>query len=335
MIRHNLITGGAGFIGSHLCDELLVAGEAVTVFDDLSAGQLANLRHLGDEPRLRVVQGTITDAAVVDRLVREADRVFHLAAPVGVRRVMRSSLDTVHGAIQGTQQVLEAACRSHRSGRPIAVFVASSSEVYGKNPRVPWREEDDSVFGSVHCRRWAYGMSKAVCEYVALGLYEEFGLPVVIGRFFNVVGRRQIAGNGMVIPSFIEAAERGGPLLVHGDGLQERCFTHVLDVVAAIRELMSTPSAIGKVFNIGTDRPMTIKQAAEQVVAIVNPRAELKHVPYQEVMKDAFEDVPRRIPDLTRLHSTIRARPTRDLATAIREQAGIRGPLQLRPAVRV
>lgn len=312
-----LITGGAGFIGSHLAEHLLAAGHQVIVVDDLSTGQASNLAGIIDHERLEYIEGTVEDDALVSRLVDRADRVYHLAAAVGVALIAKQPIQTIERNIYPTQLLLDRLGQRASKGDMVPCFIASTSEVYGKNPKETWSEEDDLVFGATTKPRWSYGVSKAVDEFLALAFYKECKLPVVVGRFFNVVGPRQTGAYGMVLPRFVDAALRGEPLVVHDDGRQIRCFAHVDDVIAAVATLVDTPSAAGRVYNIGSDVPVSILELAERVVARVNPEAKIEFQSYREAYDDSFEDIRRRVPELARIREAIGYAPTKDLDAII------------------
>lgn len=299
-----LVTGGAGFIGSHAIDALLARGDEAIVLDDLSTGSAANLRHHRSDPRLELVVGDILDAAAVEPLVARCDAVIHLAAAVGVRLIMEEPVRTIVTNVRGGETVLAAASR-HR--RP--TFLASTSEVYGKlmdrDGVDRLREEDDWRLGPTSRRRWAYACSKALDEFLALAFHEERGLPVAIGRFFNTVGPRQSGRYGMVLPRFADAAVRGLPLEVHGDGLQTRCFTHVGDAVAAMLALLDEPACRGKVFNIGSDSEISMIELARRVVACAGTDAPIRLLPYEAAYGRGFEDMRRRTPDLSRIREAV------------------------------
>lgn len=300
-----LVTGGAGFIGSHLTEHLLAEGHHVTVLDDLSTGQRDNLKALESNPRLTFRSGSITDPVLLTEVVRDIDAIYHLAAAVGVKLVADDPVRTIETNIYPTETLLRLAVQA--GGKPF--FLASTSEVYGKNPKERWTEEDDLHLGPTSRPRWAYGCSKAIDEFLALAYHRKFGLPVVIARFFNVVGPRQVGHYGMVIPRFVDQALNGGPVIVYDDGGQVRCFAHVAEVVQSIVTLMKTPAACGKVFNIGSDQPWSIRQLAEAVIAKVDPRAQIEYLAYGQAYGDDFEDVRRRVPDVTRLEQTIGFKP--------------------------
>jgi UDP-glucose 4-epimerase len=296
----SLITGGAGFIGSHLAEALLEREHEVVVLDDLSTGSRENLAGVAEHPRLRVLEGSVADDPRLPELVREADFVYHLAAAVGVSFVTQHPIETVKRNIPPTERVLELA-----EQRPSKVFLASSSEVYGKGSAERMREDDDMVLGSPAKTRFIYALTKLVDESLGLAYHRQRGLAVVVGRFFNVVGPRQSGRYGMVIPRFVGQALAGGPVEVHDDGNQVRCFVHVRDTVRAVIELMESPAAVGQIFNIGNDEAITIRQLAEAVVRFANPSAKIEHISYAQAFGLGFEDVRCRIPDLTRLRGTI------------------------------
>ncbi|HWG43507.1 MAG TPA: GDP-mannose 4,6-dehydratase [Gemmataceae bacterium] len=310
----SLVTGGAGFIGSHLVEALLAAGRRVVVLDDLSTGTLANLERVRSHSHLRLIQDSVLNETCLGELLDEADEVYHLAAVVGVRLVLEEPERTVLTNIGPMEAMLR-----HLNRRPKPLFLASTSEVYGKSRKTPLAEDDDLVFGPTTRSRWVYACSKAVDEYLTLAQHQRTGLPVVIGRFFNVAGPRQMGRYGMVLPCFVDQALAGGPLLVHDDGRQVRCFAHVADVVEAIQNLMASPSAYGRVFNLGSDVPVTIRALAEMVVSLVDPKLTIEHVSYEEAFTPGFEDIRCRIPDLTRIRETIGYRPGRELDDIVRE----------------
>ena len=312
-MKNVLITGGAGFIGSHLTEAILNRGDRVMIVDDESTGSAGNLDHLRDHPQLTYVRGDIGNSAMVDWVTAEADEVYHLAAAVGVALIARQPIQTIERNIHPTQLLLSALRRRHERGDNVRFFLASTSEVYGKNPKPVWSEEDDLVFGATTKARWSYGASKAIDEFLALACWRESQLPVVIGRFFNVVGPRQSGAYGMVLPRFVEAALAGRPLIVHDDGQQVRCFAHVRDVIASVQQLVQTDEALGKVFNIGSDQPVSILELAQRVIALSGSSSEVEFQSYAQAYDKDFEDIRRRVPDLTRLHSTIAHRQAYDL----------------------
>ncbi|MCS7470690.1 GDP-mannose 4,6-dehydratase [Stieleria sp. ICT_E10.1] len=313
----HLITGGAGFIGSHLAQRLLARGDKVLIVDDLSTGQQKNLAPIIDHENLEYIEGTVEDDRLVAEVVGRADCVYHLAAAVGVALIAKQPIQTIERNVYPTQLILDRLGERARRGARIPCFIASTSEVYGKNPKPVWSEEDDLVFGATTKPRWSYGVSKAIDEFLALAFYKEQQLPVVVGRFFNVVGPRQTGAYGMVLPRFVEAALKGEKLVVHDDGAQIRCFAHVDDVVGAVVKLVDTPQAHGRVYNIGSDTPVSILDLAKRVIERVNPKAEIDFRSYSDAYDESFEDIRRRVPDLTRIAETIGYAPTQDLDAII------------------
>jgi UDP-glucose 4-epimerase len=313
MAEKCLITGGAGFIGSHLAERLLRSGGTVTSLDDLSTGRASNVEKLSDEPGFRLVEGSVEDEALVERLVAEADRVYHLASAVGVKLVVDEPVRTIRTTIHGTEVVLEAA---HRHNRP--VLITSSSEVYGKGTRVPFSEDDDVVMGATRFSRWCYAYSKGVDEFLGLAYHRQYGLPVTIVRLFNTVGPRQVGMYGMVLPRFVSAALKGEPLQVHGDGRQTRCFCHVSDVVGAMTQLVRSPQGVGEVFNLGGDEEVSINDLARRVIDLSGSRSAIEHVPYEQAFGRSFDDLPRRVPKLDKIKAAIGFRPTHGLDDIIR-----------------
>jgi UDP-glucose 4-epimerase len=302
---HSLITGGAGFIGSHLAEQLLSRGQSVTVLDDESTGSRDNVSLAMRQTGFRYLNGSAGDAALIEQLLCEVDHVYHLAASVGVQRIADSPIESIERNIAPVELLLAALVEVHRAGRPVKLFLASSSEVYGKNPKPVWSEDDDLVFGPTSRVRWSYGAAKAIDEFLALAYYRQYGLPLVIGRFFNVVGPRQTGRYGMVLPRLVERALAGQAPVVHDDGRQSRCFAHVADVCRAVVDLMFEPRAVGQVFNIGSDVAISIHELARKVVAAVNPSLGIQFQSYSEAYSSDFEDVRRRVPDLTKLRQTI------------------------------
>ncbi|GBC77254.1 UDP-glucose 4-epimerase [bacterium HR08] len=300
-----LITGGAGFIGSHLAEELLRAGHAVTAIDDLSTGSLANIAHLESEARFRFVLDTVLNRQLMAELVEWADVIFHLAAAVGVKLVVEEPIRAMETNVRATEVVLEMA-----ASRGKKVLFASTSEVYGKTSRVPFREDDDLVLGATWRPRWSYACSKAMGEFLALAYWRTYGVPVVIARLFNTVGPRQTNRYGMVIPTFVRQALRGEPITVHGDGQQTRSFCWVGDVVRALAALAEHPEAVGQVFNVGSDEEVRIVDVAWRIKALTRSPSEIVFVPYDRIYGEDFEDMPRRVPDLTKIRTLIGYRPT-------------------------
>lgn len=305
MAKTCLVTGGAGFIGSHLTQQLLQRGHRVLVVDDLSTGQANNLQHVMDHPQLEFIQGSVEDDRLVAEVVGRADCVYHLAAAVGVALIAKQPIQTIERNVYPTQLILDRLGERAKRGQLIPCFIASTSEVYGKNPKEVWSEEDDLVFGATTKPRWSYGVSKAIDEFLALAYFKESSLPIVVGRFFNVVGPRQTGAYGMVLPRFVQAALAGEPLVVHDDGKQVRCFAHVDDVVGAVVTLSEARDTAGRVYNIGSDKPVSILQLAQRVIEKVNPAATIQFQSYREAYDDSFEDIRRRVPDLNRIRSAI------------------------------
>ncbi len=314
-----LVTGGNGFIGSHLTEKLLSFGHQVTVVDDLSTGQRGNLGRVMSHPKLKLIHADLGDPALIREVCEGVDVVYHLAAAVGVALIAKHPIQTIHRNIYPTQLLLEELRRLHLTGRSVSMFLASTSEVYGKNPKSIWCENDDLVFGATTKPRWSYGASKAIDEFLALACVRECQMKIVIGRFFNVSGPRQSGAYGMVLPRFVEAAMAGKALVVHDDGLQERCFAHVSDVVNAVTTLMKTESSYGRIYNIGADQPISILEMAKRVVAIVNPKATIQFQSYSQAYDDDFEDIRRRVPDLTRIREAIGYAPACSLDDIIRD----------------
>ena len=311
-----LITGGAGFIGSHLADLLLYQDHQVTVVDDLSTGRHDNIRqHLGD-PRFEFILGSILNEALIDDAVRRSDAVVHLAAAVGVELIVGKPLESLATNIRGSEIVLE---KCHKYGRK--VLVASTSEIYGKNDSDLLTEEDDRVLGSPLKTRWSYSEAKAIEEVLAYAYWREKGLPAVIVRLFNTVGPRQVGQYGMVIPRFVEQALSGRPLTIYGDGTQRRCFCHVSDVVGALQALLASSEAEGQVFNVGTQEEISIRGLADKVLDVTGSSSDVVVIPYDEAYEHGFEDMPRRVPDTARIRGLIGWVPTRDLDTIIKDVA--------------
>jgi UDP-glucose 4-epimerase len=307
-----LVTGGAGFIGSHLTEALVGRGDQVIVLDNLSTGRTVNLAHLDDG--VRVVHGSVLDQLLVDELAEEADIIVHLAAAVGVRLVVERPLRSFLTNIRGAEVALEAALRYRRR-----ILLASTSEVYGKTERTPFREDDDRVLGSPAVARWGYAVSKTVDEILGFAYHRERGLPVVIVRLFNTVGPRQTGVYGMVLPRFVAQALAGEPLTAYGDGRQRRCFCHVGDVVDALLGLLEEGAAEGEVFNVGSTEEVEIWELAERVVKAAGSSSEIRLVPYDEAYPGGFEDMRRRIPDISRIRNLIGWEPKRSLDEIIAE----------------
>jgi UDP-glucose 4-epimerase len=303
-----LITGGAGFVGSHLADELLSRGHRVHALDDLSTGAIDNVRHLKAHPAFEYTIESCNNAPVVAELVDSADVVYHLAAAVGVELIVESPVRTIENNVHTTEVVLSAASKKKKP-----VFVASTSEVYGKSTALPFREDGDLLLGPTFKGRWSYACSKAIDEFLALAYWKEKGLPTVIGRMFNTVGPRQTGRYGMVVPNFVRQAIAGQPLTVYGDGTQSRCFCHVHDVVRALAGLMERDDLYGEVFNIGSEAEITIRGLATRVRELVGSDAPIEYVPYDEAYEEGFEDMQRRVPDITKINSVLGWEPTKSL----------------------
>jgi len=299
-----LITGGAGFVGSHLAEALLDAGHRVQVIDDLSTGTIDNVVHLKPHPKFSYVIDTVFNESLTAELVDAADVVFHLAAAVGVKLIVERPVHTIETNVHGTEVVLRHAVKKRK-----LVFMASTSEVYGKSADVPFREDADLVLGATTRHRWAYACSKMLDEFHALAYHKERKLPVVVFRLFNTVGPRQTGQYGMVLPTFVRQALAGEPITVFGDGTQSRSFTYVGDVVRALLALMDEPAAIGQVLNIGNVEEVTIRGLAERVRAAAGSRSEIVTIPYDQAYESGFEDMPRRVPDLTRIRALIGYEP--------------------------
>ncbi len=311
-MTHALITGGAGFIGSHLAEHLLDAGYEVTIIDNLSTGRIENVQPLDANPRFHSAIEDIRNVNVMDRLVSECDVIFHLAAAVGVHRIIDEPIETIETNIGGTEVVLKAARRYRRK-----VMIASTSEVYGKGVRFPFSEDDDSVLGPTTRSRWSYATSKAIDEFLALAYHKEASLPIVIFRLFNTVGPRQRGQYGMVLPRFVKWALQNEPILVYGDGQQQRCFCNVCDVVGAVAALSESPAAIGQVFNIGGQEEISIAALAERVRDRSGSQSEIRLISYEQAYEAGFEDFRRRVPSLEKIRHTIEWEPTTSLDETI------------------
>ena len=300
-----LVTGGAGFIGSHMTELLLSQGHTVVVLDNLSTGQQSNLDHVKHNSRLEIRNGSITDPVALSGAVHGVDAIYHMAAAVGVKLVADDPVHTIETNIYPTDQLLRLAVQSNVR----KFFLASTSEVYGKHPGDAWVEDDDLHLGPTSRPRWAYGCSKAIDEFLALAYHRKYKLGVTVGRFFNVVGPRQVGNYGMVVPRFVEAALRGGPVIVYDDGSQVRCFAHVNEVTRCVAKLLETDAAAGRVFNIGSDQAVSILELAQKVIAKTNPAVEIEFLPYNKAYSEDFEDVQRRVPNVDRLFDTIGQKP--------------------------
>lgn len=311
-----LITGGAGFIGSHLAEALLADGHDVAVIDDLSTGSIENIAHLKNRPhpRFSYVIDTVTNEPLLAELIDACDVVYHLAAAVGVRLIVEEPVRTLETNVHGTEVVLK-----HANKKKKLVVVASTSEVYGKSAAVPFREDGDLTLGPTVKHRWAYACSKAIDEFLALAYWKERKLPVIVARFFNTVGPRQTGRYGMVVPNFVRQALAGQPITVYGDGTQSRCFGYVGDVVWALVRLVQEPGAIGQVFNIGNDQEITIRALAERIKARTGSASEIVTIPYEAAYEAGFEDMNRRVPDLSKLKALIGYQPCVGLDQIIEE----------------
>ena len=312
--KNILVTGGAGFIGSHLAEKLLNQGEEVFVVDDLSTGSLDNIKHLKDNKSFHFTEGSVLDESLMAELISQADEIYHLAAAVGVKTVIEKPLDSLLNNLRGAEIVFEAA-----TSKLIPVLFASTSEVYGKNENIPFQEDSDRVYGSAYNTRWGYGMSKGVDEFLALAYFREKKLPVTIVRLFNVIGPRQSEAYGMVVPRFIKQALTGEPLTVYGDGHQTRCFANVKDVVQGLVDLTKNKEAFGQIFNLGSDEEIAIKELAQKVKALTGSKSEIVFVPYSEVYGPGFEDMLYRKPDLSKIKQAIDYQPKLSLEETLKQ----------------
>lgn len=300
-----LLTGGAGFVGSHLADALLAAGHSVEVIDDLSTGSLDNIQPLIDHPNFRHTIDTVMNDALVGEMVDRADVVYHLAAAVGVKLIVEAPVHTIETNVHGTEVVLKQAVRNRT---PVVVF--STSEVYGKSTDVPFSEDADLVMGPTSKHRWAYACSKALDEFLALAYFKEKQLPAIVVRLFNTVGPRQTGRYGMVIPNFVRQALANEPITVFGDGTQSRAFTYVGDVVSGLMKLVDTPGTAGKVFNIGNHEEISIMDLAKKVKTLTGSTSDIVLIPYDQAYEAGFEDMPRRVPDLRKIGAAVGYAPT-------------------------
>lgn len=309
-----LITGGAGFIGSHLAEALLAVGREVFVIDNLSTGSMDNIAHLRSHPRFHYTIESVTNEPVLAELVDQADLVFHLAAAVGVKLIVEQPVHTIETNVHGTEVVLR-----HANKKKKLVVLASTSEVYGKSAAVPFREDADLVLGPTTKQRWAYACSKAIDEFLALAYWKEKKLPIIIVRLFNTVGPRQTGRYGMVIPTFVRQALAGQPLTVFGDGTQSRSFTYVGDVVSGLIALAGEPRAVGQVFNIGNGHEITIRELAERVRTLARSTSPIITIPYDQAYESGFEDMPRRVPDISKIRALVGYEPKVQLDEILRE----------------
>src|SRR5947207_15075261 len=303
-----LITGGAGFIGSHLCDAYLNRGDEAFIIDDLSTGSFENIRHLKDHPRFNYTIDSVHNQQVTAELVDQCDVIFHLAAAVGVKLIVESPVKTIETNVHGTEVVLSLASKKKKK-----VLVASTSEVYGLSTEIPFREDGNLVMGATTKGRWSYACSKAIDEFLALAYWREKKLPTVVVRLFKTVGPRQTGPSGLVIPTFVKQALAGRPITVYGDGKQSSCLGYVGDVVGALMKLMDDEDAVGQVFNVGSNQEISIIDLAKEVKALANSDSEIVLVPYDEAYEEGFEDMPRRVPDISKINQQVGFKPERDL----------------------
>ena len=308
------ITGGAGFIGSHLADHYVATGDQVTILDNFSTGSKTNITHL--EGKVTIVDGDIRNIELVESLTKDADLVLHMAAALGLNTILESPLESMSTNITGSEVVLNAAAKFNKR-----IIIASTSEIYGKNPKQPLSEIDDRVVGAPQKIRWTYSDAKAIEEAMAFALHQEKNLPVTTVRLFNTVGPRQTGRYGMVVPRFVHAAMKNEPITIYGDGTQSRVFCHVADAVQAIATMAATNSTIGDVYNVGGTGEVTIKQLAEQVVALTGSKSEITYTPYSDAYPAGFEDIQRRVPDISKVKSAINWTPTKDLQQIISDIA--------------
>ncbi len=311
-----LITGGAGFVGSHLADRLIKDGHEITIIDDLSTGRYSNIAHLEDQKGFRLIIDTVLNEQLMEELIRETDRVYHMASAVGVRLIMEQPVKTIETIFHGTDVVLKFCSRYRKR-----VLIPSTSEVYGKGASIPFSEEDDLLTGATDKHRWAYACAKTLDEFLALAHWKETQLPVVVVRLFNTVGPRQTGQYGMVVPRFVQAALNNESIPVHGDGAQARCFGHVSDVVEGLVKLLETPACFGQVVNLGNDEEITINGLAERAIELTGSSSEIRHLPYDEVYGDGFEDMRRRVPNLAKAKKLVGYEPTRSLDDIINDVA--------------
>ncbi|MER3430890.1 MAG: nucleoside-diphosphate sugar epimerase [Blastocatellia bacterium] len=311
-----LITGGAGFVGSHLADRFIQDGHSVTVIDDLSTGRYSNIAHLEGNDRFRLIIDTILNQRLMEELIRDTDRVFHMASAVGVRLIMENPVRTIETIFHGTDVVLKFCSRYRKR-----VLIPSTSEVYGKGASVPFRESDDLLTGATDKHRWAYACAKTLDEFLALAHWKETRLPVVVVRLFNTVGPRQTGQYGMVVPRFVGAALDNQPITVYGDGSQSRCFGHVADVVEGLSMMLETPACFGQVINLGNDEEVTILNLAKKTIEMTRSKSEIRFIPYSEAFGNGFEDMQRRVPGLEKARQLIGYKPTRTLMDIINDVA--------------
>ncbi|HZS09389.1 MAG TPA: GDP-mannose 4,6-dehydratase [Blastocatellia bacterium] len=308
-----LITGGAGFIGSHLAEKHLERGDEVCIIDDLSTGSIENVQHIKTNPKFQYHLDTVTNYQLTAEMIDWSDMVYHMAAAVGVKLIVESPVRTIETNVRGTEVVLNIAAKKRKR-----VLVASTSEVYGKREQIPFREDDDLVMGATSKGRWSYACSKAIDEFLAIAYWKEKKVPTVVVRLFNTVGPRQTGQYGMVIPNFVRQALQGKDITVYGDGSQSRCFTHVNDVVGALMKLIVHPEAVGEVYNIGSCHEVTILQLAERIRHLTESASNTVFVPYEEAYEEGFEDMHRRVPDITKINRLIGYEPKVSLDEILR-----------------
>jgi UDP-glucose 4-epimerase len=311
-----LITGGAGFIGSHLADKLIGEGNEITVIDNLSTGRYSNVAHLEGHERFRLIIDTVLNERLMEELIRKTDRVYHMASAVGVMLIMERPVQTIETIFRGTDVVL-GFCSRYRK----RVLIPSTSEVYGKGYSVPFKEDDDLLTGATDKHRWAYACAKTLDEFLALAHWKETRLPVSVVRLFNTVGPRQTGQYGMVVPRFVHSAIKNEPIEVHGDGSQSRCFGHVLDIVEGLTKLLEDPKCFGQVINLGNDEEVTINELAQLAIKMTSSGSSIRYVPYENVYGDGFEDMQRRVPSLEKARRLIGYQPTRTLENIINDVA--------------
>jgi UDP-glucose 4-epimerase len=311
-----LITGGAGFVGSHLADRLIKDGNEITVIDDLSTGRYSNVAHLEGNVNFRLIIDTVLNQRLMEELIRETDRVYHMASAVGVRLIMEQPVKTIETIFHGTDVILKFCSRYRKR-----VLIPSTSEVYGKGATIPFSEDDDLLTGATDKHRWAYACAKTLDEFLALAHWKETRLPVVVVRLFNTVGPRQTGQYGMVVPRFVHAAMKNETITVHGDGTQQRCFGHVHDVVGGLVKVLETPECFGQVINLGNDDEVSILGLADKAITVTGSSSEIKFIPYEEAYGDGFEDMRRRVPNLSKAKRLVDYQPTRTLDDIINDVA--------------
>jgi len=299
-----LITGGAGFIGSHLAEALMEKGDRVCVVDDFSTGTIKNVEHLRGNHQFALINDSVLNEELMEKLIDDCDIIYHLAAAVGVKYIMENRLKAFQVNVRGTEIVLKLADKKKKK-----VMIASTSEIYGKNGNVPYKEDDDRILGPTTLYRWSYSCTKALDEFLALAYWQEKRLPIVIMRFFNTVGPRQLGRYGMVVPRFVKSAIEGAPLTIYGDGTQTRCFTYIDDVIRAIIALAECPDAVGQIFNVGSDEEISINDLARKIIKLANSSSKIEYIPYEEAYGEGFEDMMRRAPDISKIYQFIGWKP--------------------------